>query len=127
MVNKEWYKTLLQHAQRTRPETKITDLIKNYRNETGLSLTKLGLHVICSMDIEREEFRLPKIKITPRVRLLLDRYMQYPYFFDKNWLVLFSTEDRIFYKMYGKDWDNFVSHMEENIDYVLDLIKILRH
>ena len=104
MVNKEWYKILLQHAQRTRPETKITDLIKNYRNETGLSLTKLGLHVICSMDIEREEFRLPKIKITPRVRLLLDRYMQYPYFFDKNWLVLFSTEDRIFYKMYGKDW-----------------------
>ena len=95
---------------------KITDLIKNYRNETGLSLTKLGLHVICSMDIEREEFRLPKIKITPRVRLLLDRYMQYPYFFDKNWLVLFSTEDRIFYKMYGKNWDNFVSHMEENID-----------
>jgi len=116
MVNKEWYKILLQHAQRTRPETKITDLIKNYRNETGLSLTKLGLHVICSMDIEREEFRLPKIKITPRVRLLLDRYMQYPYFFDKNWLVLFSTEDRIFYKMYGKDWDNFVGHMEENID-----------
>ena len=57
MVNKEWYKTLLQHAQRTRPETKITDLIKNYRNETGLSLTKLGLHVICSMDIEREEFK----------------------------------------------------------------------
>ena len=49
------------------------------------------------MDIEREEFRLPKIKITPRVRLLLDRYMQYP-FFDKNWLVLFSTEDRIFTK-----------------------------
>ena len=116
MVNKEWYKILLQHAQRTRPETKITDLIKNYRNETGLSLTKLGLHVICSMDIEREEFRLPKIKITPRVRLLLDRYMQYPYFFDKNWLVLFSTEDRIFFKMYGKDWDNFVDHMEENID-----------
>ena len=116
MVNKEWYKILLQHAQRTRPETKITELIKNYRNETGLSLTKLGLHVICSMDIEREEFRLPKIKITPRVRLLLDRYMQYPYFFDKNWLVLFSTEDRIFYKMYGKDWDNFVGHMEENID-----------
>ena len=116
MANKQWYNKILAHAQRTRPETKITDLIKNYRNETGLSLTKLGLHVICSMDIEREEFRLPKIKITPRVRLLLDRYMQYPYFFDKNWLVLFSTEDRIFYKMYGKDWDNFVSHMEENID-----------
>ena len=41
--------------------------------------------------------------------------MQYP-ILDKNWLVLFSTEDRIFYKMYGKDWDNFVGHMEENID-----------
>ena len=115
MVNKEWYNTVLQHAQRTRPEAKIQHLFKNYRNNQGLSLTKLGLHVISSMDIEREEFRLPKIKITPRVRLLLDRYMQYPYFFDKNWLVLFSAEDRIFYKMYGKDWDNFVSHMEENL------------
>lgn len=115
MVNKEWYKTILQHAQRTKPETKIQDLFKNYRNNQGLSLTKRGLHVISSMDIEREEFRLPKIKITPRVRLLLDRYMKYPYYFDNIWLVLFSAEDRIFYKMYGKDWDNFVSHMEENL------------
>ena len=114
MANKEWYNKILEHAQRTRPETKIQDLFKNYRKDTGLSLTKLGLHVICSMDIEREEFRLPTIKITPKIRLLLDRYMQYPYFFDKNWLVLFSTEDRIFYKMYGKDWDNFISHMQEN-------------
>jgi len=115
MVNKEWYNKILEHAQRTQPSTKIQDLFKNYRNDTGLSLSKLGLHVICSMDIEREEFRLPKIKITPRVRLLLDRYMQYPYFFDKNWLVLFSTEDRIFYKMYGKDWGSFIEHMEENL------------
>jgi len=115
MVNKEWYSQILAHAQRTKPDTKIQDLFKNYRNNHGLSLTKLGLHVISSMDIEREEFRLPKIKITPRVRLLLDRYMQYPYYFDKNWLVLFSTEDRIFYKMYGKNWDSFVEHMEENL------------
>ena len=35
--------------------------------------------------------------------------------FKKKWLVLFSTEDRIFYKMYGKDWDSFVEHMEENL------------
>ena len=115
MVNKEWYNTILTHAQRTRPSTKIHDLFKNYRNSTGLSLTKLGLHVICSMDIEREEFRLPNIKITPKVRLLLDRYMQYPYYFEKKWLVLFSTEDRIFFKMYGKEWENFIQHMEENL------------
>ena len=68
MVNKEWYSHILTHAQRTRPETNIKDLFKNYRNDTGLSLSKLGLHVISSMDIEREEFKLPKIKITPRVR-----------------------------------------------------------
>lgn len=114
MVNKEWYKQILEHAHRTRPQTIIKDLFKNYRNDTGLSLTKLGLHVMCSMDIEREDFKLPKIKITPRIRLLMDRYMQYPYYFDKNWLVLFSVEDRIFYKMYGRDWDNFIQHMEEN-------------
>jgi len=115
MVNKEWYKTILEHAQRTRPHTTLKDLFKNYRNDTGLSLTKLGLHVICGMDIEREEFPLPKIKITPRIRLLLDRYMQYPYYFDAKWLVLFSTEDRIFYKMYGKNWQSFIEHMEENM------------
>ena len=115
MVNKEWYKLILTHAQRTKPETKIQELFKNYRHNQGLSLTKLGLHVISSMDIEREDFNLPNIRITPRVRLLLDRYMQYPYYFEKKWLVLFSTEDRIFYKMYGKDWDSFVEHMEENL------------
>ena len=115
MVNKEWYKLILTHANRTKPETKIQDLFSNYRNNTGLSLTKQGLHTISSMDIEREEFRLPKVKITPRIRLLLDRYMQYPYYFDKQWLILFSTEDRIFYKMYGKDWENFLNHMEENL------------
>ena len=114
-MNKEWYKLILTHANRTKPETKIQDLFSNYRNNTGLSLTKLGLHVISSMDIEREEFRLPKVKITPRIRLLLDRYMQYPYYFDKQWLILFGTEDRIFYIMYGKDWENFLSHMEENL------------
>ena len=114
-MNKEWYKLILTHANRTKPETKIQDLFSNYRNNTALSLTKLGLHTISSMDIEREEFRLPKVKITPRIRLLLDRYMQYPYYFDKQWLILFSTEDRIFYKMYGKDWENFLNHMEENL------------
>ena len=115
MVNKEWYKLILTHANRTKPETKIQALFSNYRYNTGLSLTKLGLHTISSMDIEREEFRLPKVKITPRIRLLLDRYMQYPYYFDKQWLILFSTEDRIFYKMYGKDWENFLNHMDENL------------
>jgi len=120
MANKEWYNKILVHAQRTRPEIKIQDLFKNYRNNIGLSLTKLGLHVICSMDIEREEFKLPKIKITPRIRLLLDRYMQYPYYFDAKWLVLFSSEDRIFYKMYGKDWDNFIEHMKENLPEKVD-------
>ena len=70
MVNKEWYNQIVLHAQRTRPETKIKDLFKNYRNDTGLSLSKLGLHVISSMDIEREEFRLPEIKITPKVDAL---------------------------------------------------------
>jgi len=115
IVKKEWYNTLLAHAQRTRTDTKLKDLINNYRNDTGLQLTKLGLHIMLSMDIEREEFELPNIKITPRIRLLLDRYMQYPYYFDKKVLVLFSTEDRIFYKMFGNKWDNFIQHMEENI------------
>ena len=36
-------------------------------------------------------------------------------YFDKKVLVLFSTEDRIFYKMFGNEWDNFIQHMEENI------------
>ena len=60
MVNKEWYKKILLHSQRTRPETKIHDIFANFRNNQGLCLTKLGLHVICSMDIEREEFKLPQ-------------------------------------------------------------------
>ena len=115
MANKEWYNNILVHAQRTRADTTLKDLINNYRNDTGLQLTKLGLHIMLSMDIDREEFKLPNIKITPRLRLLMDRYMQYPYYFDKRVLVLFSSEDRIFYKMFGNNWDNFIQHMDENL------------
>ena len=71
MVNKEWYNKIVVHAQRTRPSTTLHDIFTNYRNEQGLCLTKLGLHVICSMDIEREEFKLPEIKITPNFNIAL--------------------------------------------------------
>ena len=46
----------------------------------------------------------------------MDRYNQYPYYFTKNQLILFGSEDRIMYKLYGKNLDAWIEHMEEQLN-----------
>jgi hypothetical protein len=50
-----------------------------------------------------------------RMRVLLDKYNQYPYYISKRELVLYGIEDRMLYKLYGHDLDAWVEHMEENL------------
>lgn len=103
---------------RTKPDIRLKDLFKNRRGDVGLCLTKYGLHHMCSMlkTSKRSAFPLNKIKITPRIRMLLDKYMTEPFYFDKKWLVLFKNEDRLMYNLHGRNWDNFVEYMEVNTD-----------
>ena len=94
----------------------IRHLFKNYRNGKGLSLTKLGLRVLQDMEFEFERFKLDdEVKFTAKLRILLDRYNKYPYYIARHELVLFGNEDRIMFKLYGKNLDSWIEHMEENI------------
>lgn len=94
----------------------LRSIFKNYRRGKGVSLTKFGLEVLKDMGIESEVFRLQdEVKFTAHLRILLDKYSKYPYYISKHTLVLFGEEDRILFKLYGKNLDAWVEHMEENI------------
>lgn len=112
------YNQVLAHAK-TLPDHAWVDtrhLFKNYRNGKGLSLTRLGLRVLQDMGFEFEIFKFEnEVKFTAKLRILLDRYNKYPYYISRNELVLFGNEDRIMFKLYGKDLESWVEHMEENI------------
>lgn len=116
----DFYNTVLAHAKTMKyadhERVTLRDIFKNYRNGRGLSLTKFGVFVLNSMGLESEHFVLNKEPVfNARFRVLLDRYNRYPYYISKRELVLYGTEDRMLYKLYGHDLDAWVEHMEENI------------
>jgi hypothetical protein len=113
-----FYNSVLEHAKTLRPgdQTNLRHIFKNYRNNKGLSLTKFGVLVLNSMGFESEHFLLNKEPtFTAYFRTLLDNYNRYPYYISKRELVLYSSEDRMLYKLYGHDLDAWVEHMKENI------------
>jgi|TARA_R110000868_G_scaffold1415_5_gene11105 hypothetical protein len=112
----DFYNLVLQQARTEQDWVTLRHLFKNYRNGEGLNLTKLGLNSLKAMGIEYEIFKAEKeIKFTGKFRVLLDRYNKYPYYIDRNYLVLFGTEDRIMFKLYGKDLEAWMEHMEHNL------------
>lgn len=118
MTTTEFYSSVLAHAQTLNYGDRITlrHVFKNYRNNKGLSLTKFGVLVLNSMNFESEHFVLNKEPtFNAHLRILLDRYNQYPYYISKRELILYGTEDRMLYKLYGHDLDAWVEHMKENI------------
>jgi|TARA_R110001606_G_scaffold360895_2_gene513919 hypothetical protein len=120
MTTKAFYNSILVHAKNsavTDEHVSLRDLFKNYRNNSGLSLTRLGFRVMQQMDVEYETFKSSdEIKFTAKFRIMMDRYNQYPYYVTKNQLTLFGSEDRIMYKMYGKDLNAWIEHMEEQLN-----------
>ena len=112
----DFYDIVLKHARVELGWATLRHLFKNYRDGQGLNLTKLGLTCLKDMDFEYEIFKADKeIKFTGRFRVLLDRYNKYPYYIDRQHLILFGTEDRIMFKLYGKDLDAWMEHMETNL------------
>lgn len=112
-----FYKDVLEHAKTLKygDNIKIRQIFKNYRNGQGLNLTKFGVFVLNDMGFECEHFMLNvEPKFNAHLRILLDRYNKYPYYISKRELVLYGSEDRMLYKLYGHDLDAWVEHMEEN-------------
>lgn len=120
-TTKAFYDNVLNHARNNFSDIhrniNIRHIFKNYRNNKGLNLTRFGLLVFQDMGIESESFILDKdITFTAHLRILLDRYNKYPYYIDRSRLILFGEEDRILFKLYGKDLDAWVEHMEQNLE-----------
>lgn len=114
----DFYNAVLAHAKTTKygDDIDLRHIFKNYRNNKGLNLTRFGLFVLTDMGFESESFPQPNdVKFTGKLRVLLDRYNQYPYYIDRKQLILFNTEDRILYKLYGHDLQAWAEHMEENL------------
>lgn len=120
MTTEAFYNSILTHAKNSHWDDEnisLRNLFKNYRNNSGLSLTRLGLRIMQDMGIEYETFKSnDEIKFTAKFRIVMDRYNQYPYYFTKNQLILFGSEDRIMYKLYGKNLDAWIEHMEEQLN-----------
>lgn len=119
-MTKTFYDTVLEHAKENFSDIHrnihIRHIFKNYRNGRGLNLTRFGLLVLNDMGFESETFPIDDdLKFTASLRIILDRYNKYPYYIDRVKIVLYGEEDRILYKLYGKDIEAWVEHMEENL------------
>jgi len=113
-----FYNSVLAHARTLKYGDRITirHIFKNYRNGQGLNLTKFGVFVLNDMGFDSEHFMLNKEPVfNARMRVLLDKYNQYPYYISRRELILYGSEDRMLYKLYGHDLDAWVEHMEENL------------
>jgi hypothetical protein len=116
MTTTSFYKEVLDYARKENDWVTLRHLFKNYRNGKGLNLTKLGLTVLSDMGFESETFKVSnELTFTAKLRILLDRYNKYPYYIDRTKLVLFGSEDRIMFKLYGKDLVAWAEHMENNL------------
>ena len=115
----EFYNSVLAHAKTMNygDRFNLRNIFKNYRNGKGLSLTKFGVVVLVDMGFEAERFILKEPpKFNAKLRTLLDKYNQYPYYITRRELILYGSEDIILYKLYGSDLDSWIDHMEENIE-----------
>jgi hypothetical protein len=114
----DFYNSVLAHAKTMEygDRMSLRNIFKNYRNGKGLNLTKFGVAVLNDMGFESEHFMLNvEPKFNAHLRILLDRYNKYPYYISRRELVLYGSEDRMLYKLYGHDLTAWVEHMEENM------------
>lgn len=119
MTTPDFYNSVLAHAKTLKygDRMNLRNIFKNYRNGQGLNLTKFGVLVLNDMGFESEHFMLNvEPKFNAHLRILLDRYNKYPYYISRRELVLYGSEDRMLYKLYGHDLDAWVEHMKENIE-----------
>ena len=76
----------------------------------GLRLTHLGNELL-KRNFEYFEFN-HSIFPTPRMYLVLDNQMQWPYYFTKKKMVLYNREDASWYKINGNDIESFIDIIE---------------
>ena len=80
--------------------------ISKEKGPLGLRLTYLG-NELCKRHFDFYEFN-HDIVPTPKMYLVLDNKMQWPYYFTKRKMVLFNKDDAAWYKLNGKDIEAFI-------------------
>lgn len=84
-------------------------IFSNYRvskqDTKGLKLTYLGNELL-KRQYDCYDFSHDIIP-TPKMYLALDNYMQWPYYFTKKKMVLYSQEDAAWYRMNGNSIEDF--------------------
>jgi hypothetical protein len=86
-------------------------IFNNYRvskqkGPMGLRLTFLGNELL-KQHYNHYEYN-HKINPTPKMYLILDKTMEWPYYFTKKKMVLYSQEDSAWYKLNGSDINAFI-------------------
>lgn len=94
-------------------------IFSNYRvdknDSKGIKLTHLGNELL-KRQYDSYEFKHDIIP-TPKMYLALDQHMQWPYYFTKRKMVLYSQEDAAWYRMNENNIEDF-------IDFIWQYIKL---
>lgn len=92
-------------------------LYRNFRDGRGFNLSYIGVLILKHMGFYGYDYRFnsTKLKITPHIRTLFDRYFDCPYYLDNNQFIIYDTESIALFKLYGSDWESWIEHMEHTI------------
>jgi hypothetical protein len=90
-------------------------LFYNPSNHLSMRLTKPGVKFLSdTLKLKHYKFALPK-SITPKVLLLLERHIHYPYYIAhiKN-VVIFDEVTAIMLQLHGNDLETYLTNIEDN-------------
>jgi len=79
----------------------------NYRNGKGTRFTTFGMK-LAKQVFEHYTVRIPKdTPIKAKYLTALDRHLQWPYFLDRNRLILFNEMDAMEFTLFGGDLESW--------------------
>jgi hypothetical protein len=87
-------------------------IFQNYRDGRGTRFTTLGMK-LAKQVFEAYTVRIPKdTPIKAKYLTALDRHMQWPYFLDRNRLILFNEMDAMEFTLFGGDLESWCEGKE---------------
>jgi hypothetical protein len=103
---------LLELAHLSSDKLTPYQIFLNYRDGRGTRFTTFGMK-LASQAFESYTVRIPKdIKIKAKYLTALDRHLQWPYFLDRNRLILFNEMDAMEFTMFGGDLESWCEGKE---------------
>jgi hypothetical protein len=99
---------VLRELQALHPDTLTPyDIFQNFRKGHGTRFTTLGMK-LAQQAFESYTIRIPKdAKLKAKYLTALDRHLQWPYFVDRNRLMLFNEMDAMEFTLYGGDLESW--------------------